>query len=178
PWARSDQPGYAGGGNKFDLTKWDEAYFKRLKDFVGQAGKRGIVVEMNLFCPMYEEQQWKLSPQNDANNINGIGKIGKSDVHTLDKNGKLLEVQEKMVRKIVAELAEFDNLYYEVCNEPYFGGVTMEWQLRIVDVIVEAEKGLPQKHLISMNIANGSKKIDKPHPAVSIFNFHYASPPT
>src|SRR6476661_6100827 len=25
PWARSDQPGYAGGGNKFNLTKWDEA---------------------------------------------------------------------------------------------------------------------------------------------------------
>src|SRR5687767_432428 len=25
PWARSDQPGYPNGGNKFDLTKWDEA---------------------------------------------------------------------------------------------------------------------------------------------------------
>jgi hypothetical protein len=178
PWARSEQPGYAGGGNKFDLTKWDEAYFKRLKDFVGQAGKRGIVVEMNLFCPMYEEQQWKLSPQNDANNVNGIGKVGRNDVHTLDKSGKLLEVQEKMVRKIVAELAEFDNLYYEVCNEPYFGGVTMEWQHHIVDTIVDAEKSIPKKHLISLNIANGSKKIEKPHPAVSIFNFHYASPPT
>src|SRR5262245_40959310 len=23
PWARSEQPGYANGGNKFDLTKWD-----------------------------------------------------------------------------------------------------------------------------------------------------------
>ena len=32
PWARSSQPGYANGGNKFDLSKWDEAYFKRLKD--------------------------------------------------------------------------------------------------------------------------------------------------
>jgi hypothetical protein len=28
-----------------------------------------------------------------------------------------------------------------------------------------------------MNIANGSAKIEKPHPAVSVFNFHYASPP-
>src|SRR5216110_1539022 len=51
PWARSDRPGYGNGGNKFDLTKWDEAYFKRLKDFITQAGRRGIVVEMNLFCP-------------------------------------------------------------------------------------------------------------------------------
>ena len=44
PWARSDQPGYANGGNKFDLNQWDPAYFARLKDFVAKAGDRGIVV--------------------------------------------------------------------------------------------------------------------------------------
>ena len=44
PWARSDQPGYAGGGNRFDLDRWDEAYFRRLRDFVDQAGRRGVVV--------------------------------------------------------------------------------------------------------------------------------------
>jgi hypothetical protein len=31
--------------------------------------------------------------------------------------------------------------------------------------------------LISQNIANGSQKIANPHPAISIFNFHYANPP-
>ena len=30
---------------------------------------------------------------------------------------------EAFVRKVVGELKEFDNLYYEICNEPYFGGV-------------------------------------------------------
>jgi hypothetical protein len=49
PWARSAEPGYSQGGNKFDLTKWDEAYFTRLKDFLGQASRHGIVVEMNLW---------------------------------------------------------------------------------------------------------------------------------
>src|SRR5215203_5842274 len=34
PWARSGTPGYAGGGNKFDLTQWDTTYFRRLRDFV------------------------------------------------------------------------------------------------------------------------------------------------
>ena len=43
----------ADGGNKFDL-KWDPEYFERLKDFVAQTGKRGIVVELVLFCTMYE----------------------------------------------------------------------------------------------------------------------------
>ncbi len=177
PWARSSQPGYGNGGNKFDLARWDENYFKRLRDFVKQAGRRGVVVEMNLFCPFYEESQWKLSPQNAVNNINGVGHVARTNVYTLDKNGGLLAVQEAMTRKIVTELNEFDNLYYEICNEPYFGGVTMEWQHHIADVIVEAEKSLPNRHLISQNIANGTAKITKPHPAISIFNFHYASPP-
>src|ERR1022692_4288232 len=26
PWARSETPGYAGGGNKFDLERWTPAY--------------------------------------------------------------------------------------------------------------------------------------------------------
>jgi hypothetical protein len=177
PWARSDTPGYAAGGNKFDLSRWDEAYFRRLRDFLAQASKRGVIVEMNLFCPFYDESQWKISPMNSANNTNGVGKVQRNDVYTLDKNGGLMAVQEAMVKKIVSELNEFDNLYYEVCNEPYFGGVTMDWQHRIVDTIVAAEKPLPHKHLVSMNIANGSKKVERPHPAVSVFNFHYASPP-
>ena len=47
----------------------------------------------------------------------------------------LLAIQEAVTRKIVQELGDFDNLYYEVCNEPYFGGVTMEWQHRIAPVV-------------------------------------------
>ena len=177
PWARSSESGYANGGIKSDLSKWDENYFQRLRDFVKQAGTRGVVVEMNLFCPFYDESQWKLSPQNAANNINGLGTVARTNVYTLDKNGGLLAAHESLTRKIVTELNGFDNLYYEICNEPYFGGVTLEWQHRIADVIVETEKTLPNQHLISQNIANGSKKVTKPHPGVSIFNFHYASPP-
>lgn len=177
PWGRSSKPGYAGGGNTFDLTTWDASYFARLKAFLSEAGKRGIVVEFNLFCPFYEESMWKLSPINVSNNVNNVGNVARDAVYNRTKNGGLQAVQETAVKKLVAELNSFDNLYFEVCNEPYFGGVTLDWQHRIVDVIVEAEKLLPNKHLISMNIANGSQKISKPHPGVSIFNFHYASPP-
>ena len=172
PWARSDTPGYANGGNKFDLTKWDDAYFQRLADFVKQAGKRGVVVEVNLFCPFYEETQWKLSPQNAVNNVNGIGTVARTNVYTLDRHGGLLAVHDALTRKVVAELNAFDNVYYEICNEPYFGGVTLEWQHHIADVIVATENALPNRHLISRNVANGSAKIDHPHPAISIFNFH------
>ncbi|HJQ80125.1 MAG TPA: hypothetical protein VJ828_09225 [Lacipirellulaceae bacterium] len=177
PWARSDEPGYAGGGAKFDLNRWDEDYFKRLRDFLSHASKCGVVVEMNLFCPMYEDKQWNVSPMNPKNNIQHLGPQDRTHVYTLDKHAGLLEVQERMVRKIVEELNEFDNLYYEICNEAYFGGVTLEWQHRIAEVISDTEKELPRRHLISQNVANGSAKIDNPDPLVSVFNFHYAVPP-
>ena len=177
PWARSDQPGYANGGNKFDLSRFDPAYFVRLKDFMEHASRRGVVVEMNLFCPFYGDEMWRLSPMNAANNINNVGNVKRTDVYTLDRNGGLLAYHEAVVRKIVTELNGFDNLYYEICNEPYFGGVTMEWQRRMVDVIVETERKLPRRHLISLNIANGSAEVKNLHPDVSILNFHYASPP-
>ena len=178
PWARSDKPGYAGGGNKFDLAKWDDAYFQRLKTFLEEAGKRGIVVELVLFCPFYEDSMWNLSPMNAANNVNDIGKVARNAAYNRDKNGDLQAAQEALVKKLAAELNGFDNLYFEVCNEPYFGGVTDDWQRRIIDVIADAEQSLPNQHLISQNVANGSKKIEQPHPGVSIFNFHYANPPT
>jgi hypothetical protein len=69
------------------------------------------------------------------------------------------------------------NLYYEICNEPYFGGVTLEWQAHVAQVIAETEADFPHKHLIAQNIANGSATVSDPDPLVSIFNFHYANPP-
>ena len=177
PWARSDTPGYGHGGNKFDLTRYDPAYFKRLADFVAEAGRRGVVVELVFFCPFYKDRMWQLSPMNAANNVNGIGTMKREEVYTL-KHPELLAVQQAVVRKIVRELRDADNLYYEICNEPYFGGVTLAWQARIATTIVEAEKDFKHKHLIAQNIANKSRKIEKPDPHVSIFNFHYAKPPT
>jgi hypothetical protein len=177
PWPRTATAGATHGGTKFDLTKWNDAYFARLRDFIRQAGARGIIVELNLFCPFYEEPQWSLSPMNITNNVNGLGAIGRTNVYTLDKHGGLLAIQEALVKKICIELNQFDNLYYEICNEPYFGGVTLDWQRRIAEVIIEAERTLPNKHLISQNIANGSASVYGVHPGVSIFNFHYAAPP-
>lgn len=177
PWARSDQPGYAGGGAKFDLTRWDRDYFRRLKGFVRLADELGIVVEVTLFCPFYGDAQWKLSPLNPTNNINGTPEINRTHVYTLDKHKGLLVYQEQLTRKIVQELRDETNVILELCNEPYFGGVTLAWQHRIADVIVEAQADHPQKKLIAQNIANKGAKVTNPHAAVSILNFHYAAPP-
>jgi len=176
PWARSSVPGAADGGNKFDLREFDLAYFDRLRDFVSQASQREIVVEFVLFCPFYEENLWASNPMNAANNINGTGNCGREEVYTL-LHEDLLRVQEAFVRKAVSLLNGFDNIYFEICNEPYFGGVREDWQAHIARTIVETEHSLPSRHLIAQNIANGRRKVDRPDPNVSIFNFHYATPP-
>ena len=169
PWARS-------ADGKYDLTRWNDAYFTRLKDFLKAAGERGVVVELVLFCTFYEDVLWEICPLNRRNNVNGVGNVGREQVHTL-KEKPLVDAQLALVRKLVAELKDFDNLYYEVCNEPYFAGVADDWQRLVAQTVVDAEKGFPRKHLIARNIANGSKKIENPDPNVSVFNFHYANPP-
>lgn len=177
PWARSGTPGYKNGGNKFDLTKWDEHYFERLKDFLQQAAQRNIVIEFTLFCPFYEDGMWVISPMHPSNNVNATPDIPRTAVYTIDKNGSLISIQKELVKKIVKEVNSFDNIIFEICNEPYFGGVTMDWQHAIADVIAETEKDLPKKHLISQNIQNGSSAVKDPHPSVDVFNWHYAYPP-
>lgn len=115
-------------------------------------------------------------PMNARNNVNRAGRGSRQEVYTL-KDERLTAHQEALARRLVSELNDYDNVYFEVCNEPYFGGVTSAWTDRMVAAIVDAEKALPARHLIAQNIANGSARINKPNPQVSIFNFHYATPP-
>ena len=187
PWARSEGAGrangagYANGGNRFDLMRWDAAFFERLRSFLAAAGARDVVVEVNLFCPFYREEMWDLSPMKATNNINGIGDVAREDVYTLDRSGGLPAVQEAMTRKVVDELRDCDNLFYEIMNEPYQRDVPLAWQTHIVDVIRAAE-GDAAPHLISLNVANGRQDAREafagsPPAGISLLNFHYAWPP-
>jgi len=168
PWARV--------GEKFDLTKWNEAYFKRLKDFIAKAGELGVVGELVFFCTMYDDEVWGASPMNARNNVNGIGNIGKYEVYDAG-NRALLDAQRTMVRKVVSELNGFDNVYYEVCNEPYErGGLTKQWNAQIIGAIVEAEAMLPKKHLIAQGFPLVAAAVNDLNPNVVVLNFHAAKP--
>lgn len=174
PWARSTVPGYQAGGNKFDLNQWDAAYWKRLRAFAQAASKRGIVVEYVLFCVWYDDATWQLSPLKARNNINGIGRGVGKDFFT-EKEPDLMAAQAALVRKAVTELSRFDNVYFELCNEPYFDGPPLEsaWNRRMVGEV----RAVAPKALIALNVANGSQRMAVLPEGVDILNFHYASPP-
>jgi hypothetical protein len=202
PWARSSEPGYVGGGNKFDLEKWNPEYFSRLHDFLGEASRRGIIVEITLFSSQYGELQWNGSPFNPGNNVNATDDIDWKKLNTLD-NGNILAQQERYARKLVREANAYPNVIFEIGNEPWsdrpvladvvnpylFTGrdqypnsvdlpddATMAWQARVGEWITSEESALANKHLIAQDCCNFRYAVRDVLPGVSIVNFHYAYP--
>ncbi|AXC16280.1 hypothetical protein ACPOL_7088 (plasmid) [Acidisarcina polymorpha] len=153
PWSRSNQPGYLLSGNKFDLDHWNPAYFARLKDFIAQAAKRGIVVEICFFNGQYSDT-WPLSPLYHENNIQGAGRGGFRDAQTL-KDPELVAREDAYIRKIVTEVNGFDNVILEVCDEPALFTPLEEagpWVAHMLETTYKAEAGLPNKHLIGQEV--------------------------
>lgn len=203
PWLRSNVAGYAGGGNKFDLSQWNPEYFRRYHDFLAEASRLGIVVEITLFSSQYGEMQWNVSPFDPANNVNITDSIDWKKLETLD-NGGALAFQEQYARKLVREAKGFDNVFFEIQNEPwsdqpalvdvvnpylrppgrdlYPNSVeladeeSLAWQARAARWIASEEAPLRNKHLIAQNYANFRFPVRQLLGGVSIVNFHYAYP--
>jgi hypothetical protein len=203
PWPRSG-PGLAPDGlPKYDLARIDESYLARLNDFLREAARRGIVVEVTLFSSHYGEPQWKRSPLHPLNNINGTTLADFRRLHTLD-NGGALPHQETFVRRLARELNSHDNLIWEIQNEPWADRHTMgprlhqyaiapalqrwphrveipaqdslEWQARVAQWIAEEERKLGRRHLVALNYANFQLAVPAVPPNIDILNFHYAYP--
>ena len=177
PWPRSNVNGYAGGGNKFDLDHWDENYFIRLKDILSVAGSKSVMVELTLFGNQYKDSIWMNSPLYPDNNIQGDCPSGPNSFLLFEtlKNKTLVLRQEAFVKKIVTELNAFDNVYYEICNEPHNDIIDTvavnEWHVHMMQLIEATEAPLPKKHLIASN------EVIINNPGISIVNYHYVRIP-
>lgn len=154
PWARSNKEGYTQGGNLFDLKKWDQDYFSRLKDFVAKASERDIVVEICFFNAQYPDT-WLISPLYYKNNIQGVGNCHFNDAQTL-KHPDLVKCEDEYVSKIVSEVNSFDNVILEICDEPLLNGTPIDsaglWIRHIIGVIKKTENSLSKKHIIAQQI--------------------------
>jgi len=153
PWARTG-PGVALDGKpKFDLTQFDQEYFDRLRNRVGEAQERGIYVSVMLF------EGWAVFRRNKArlemhlfskdNNVNGFDLAASQadgilrDWVTLDNPG-LVRIQEAYVRKVVDTVNELDNVLYEICNEA--GQHSHDWQEHFIGFIRRCEASKPKQH--------------------------------
>jgi len=199
PWERVPDQGVAADGlGKFDLNRWNAAYFERFKDFVRKCADHSIVCEIVLFCNPYDQEKYDLFPCSKVSNVNGVG----NDLDTprafmtLDAPS-IVAFQDRFVQKIVEELNQFDNVYYEICNEPNMHGDLSEegekkviaWHAHLARIIHQTEEKLLKRHLIAANAHFVVKLTDESgkqvtrhedlsyfdNPDIDIVNYHYIS---
>lgn len=170
PYQRIGKEKAFDGKPKFDLNKWNEDYFKRMRERVIDAGKRGIYVSVMLF------QGWSLNkmgikgtdpffshPYNTKNNVNavdvkdkGIDKEGLPTLHSLG-NKEVLARQEAYVKKVIETVNDLDNVLYEIINE----GGTVEWCYHIINYIKAVEKNMPKQHMVGLGNRVGPPMLNK-----------------
>jgi hypothetical protein len=159
PYQRTG-PGVAlDSGPKFDLRKFNQAYFDRLRERIVAAGNRGIYVSVMLFQgwsidkkPDRPGNPWPGHPFHRDNNINGLdgdlnGNGQGEEIHTLLLS-PVTALQEIYVRKVIDMLNDLDNVLWEISNESH-GGST-EWQYHMVNYIGNYEAQRPKQHPIGM----------------------------
>ena len=163
PWVRTGPGNAPDGKPKFDLTKFDPAYFDRLRARVDAAGRRGIYVSVMFFegwglmhgnkgraAP--EGWAWQSHPFHPDNNVNNAAAAA-ARVHRLG-NAAVNELQAAYVRKVVDTVNEFDNVLYEVINE----GGEKEWDWWVVKTVREHERTKEKKHPIGLT-GHGAERL-------------------
>ncbi len=187
PFLRTGSATALDGQSKYDLDQWNPEFFERLHKFLGLASELGIMVEVVLLSNTYAPNIWDLNPLNGANNTNGLPVIPWHDYMTL-RHPRVNEYQLRHVRKMIEETNRYDNILYEICNEP--GGwpendkglPTVEevnrWQEEIARVIRETEANLPTRHLIGGQMAFNYEPFEHSaskcflNPVLDVVNIH------
>lgn len=199
PWERVSGQGKAADGlDKFDLNRWNSGYFERFKDFLRKCADSGVVCEVTLFCNPYNQEKYDLFPCSEVSNINGVGGgLQRPRAFMSLDAPSIVAFQERLVRKIVEELNEFDNIYYEICNEPNLRDVPPDeneskitaWHAHLARIIRQTEEKLPKQHLIFANAHAVMKLSNSPdgnishhedlnyfqNPDIDVINYHYIS---
>lgn len=177
PWARTGPGSAKDGQPRFDLSRFEPAFFGRLRDRVVAAGERGIYVGVMLF----DGWALHLSPAPDAveghpfhaaNNVSGIAIHSILDHQVLPLDPRVRQVQEAYVRAVVDTLHDLPNVLWEVANESSGGGTvdaefaqllgqtgapewgdSTAWQYWVIDLVqrYEAEQGY-DRHPIGMTM--------------------------
>jgi hypothetical protein len=171
PYQRSG-PGLALDGKpKVDLTRFDPAYFDRLRDRVREAGAAGIYVSVMLFNgwsvgtkgALTYDNPWKGHPFNAANNVNGIdGDLNHDglgyETQTL-VSPAITRLQEAYVREVIDAVNGFDNVLYEIANEG--DSTSRAWQYHMIAFVKQYEAGKPKQHPVGMtSIWPGGRNAD------------------
>ena len=140
---------------KYDLDAWNPEFFERLHGFLSLASDLGVIVEVVTLSNTYNNDIWALNPLNPSNNVNDTESIAFPEYLTM-RHPRLFARQCALVHKIVEETNQYDNIIYEVCNEPtgHTPGVenapdleeVNAWQTALAQIVRDTD---PHQHLIA-----------------------------
>jgi hypothetical protein len=161
PYQRTGPGNALDGKPKFDLMKFNQAYFDRMRKRVIAARDRGIYVSMMLFDGWSIEKSkgqfslnnpWRGHPFNRNNNINGIngdpnGNNSGEETQTLEV-AEITALQEAYIRKVIDTVNDLDNVLYEISNESHSS--SEPWQFQMIEYIKSYEAGKPKQHPVGM----------------------------
>lgn len=152
-------PGSANDGKpRFDLTRFNQAYFDFLQSRVIDAGNRGIYISIMLFSgDITEDNVWHYHPFNVANNINGINADLNEDGTGLEyyslKDPQIKAIQESYIRKVVDTVNNLDNVLYEIGNEINPSPDSTNWQYYMIEYTKNYESSKLKQHPVGMTAA-------------------------
>ena len=116
PWSRGNVPGGPGGGNKYDLTVFNETYFSAVRNAVGLARDRAMWAEIHFFDKSSMNGEWADYPIAKGNCVNDIDSPA-NDQSALATRPKMVAFQDAYVKKMIDETIDFENMVYEIENE-------------------------------------------------------------
>ncbi len=155
PYARTG-PGMALDGKpRFDLAKFNPAYFDRLAQRVAAAREHGIYVSVMLFEGwglQFSPGAWEGHPFHPQNNTNGVNGDRDGDgkgveIHELGHQA-VTDLQEAYVRKLIDTVNGYDNVLYEISNENH--PPSTPWQYHMIRFIKDYERTKPYQHPVGM----------------------------
>jgi hypothetical protein len=158
PWLRSG-PGHANDGKpKFDLERFNAAYFERLRARVDAARRQGMYTAVMLFegWAIQFSDGWEHHPFHAPNNRHGLEADANGDgrgieFNTLvetDAGRRVLALQQAYVRQVVDTVNDLDNVLYEIVNEA--GPYSTAWQYAMINYVKEYQAAKPKQHPVGM----------------------------
>lgn len=160
PWLRTG-PGLATDGlPKFDLTRFDQSYFDRLRARVMKLYQAGIYAGVYLFTGEWVES-FRCAAGNDGypfsgdNNVNGVTDGGSGDSSiTMTEPNAITDLQDAYVRKTIDTLSDVPNVLWMVSEEA--PKESAWWNAHLVDVVKSYEQTKAKKHPVGLGVTNDS----------------------
>jgi hypothetical protein len=158
PWQRTG-PGNASDGKlKFDLTKFNQAYFDRLRDRVQQLNAAGVYAGVYLFSGEFLLRFRFYGdgyPLTGSNNVNGIDDGGRTGSVTMAAPNAMTAIQDAYVKKVIDTLNDLPNVLWIVSQEAPRD--SSWWNSHLIAFTRSYEARKPLQHPIGYGVLEDNK---------------------